>query len=93
MTNTGNYADTPRAVPLLSVQKPKQRGGKDYLKNRNEGGHNGYGLLNGNNLTDTLSKNLTLFFIELQQATATTLPRLLPGLPKYNARFENPDPL
>ena len=54
-------AKTPRAALLLLDQAPKQRGGKDCLKNKDEGGHNGYGYLIGNNLTYILSKNLALF--------------------------------
>ena len=54
-------AKTPRAALLLLVQAPEQnRVGRDNLKNRIEGGHNGIRLLNGNNLTVTLSKNLAL---------------------------------
>ena len=56
-------ARTPRAALLLLVQAPKQnRVGRDNLKNRIEGGHNGIRFLNGNNLTVTLSKNLALVF-------------------------------
>ena len=55
-------ARTPRAAHLLLVQAPEQnRVGRDNLKNRIEGGHNGIRFLNGNNLTVTLSKNLALF--------------------------------
>ena len=55
-------ARTPRAALLPLVQAPEQnRVGRDNLKNRIEGGHNGIRFLNGNNLTVTLSKNLALF--------------------------------
>ena len=55
-------ARTPRAALLLLGQAPEQnRVGRDNLKNRIEGGHNGIRFLNGNNLTVALSKNLALF--------------------------------
>ena len=46
---------------FYSFKHRSTSGGRDCLKNRIEGGHNGIRLLNGNNLTVTLSKNLDLF--------------------------------
>jgi hypothetical protein len=36
-------AKAPRAALLLLDQAPKQREGKDCVKQKYEGGHNGYG--------------------------------------------------
>ena len=75
-------ARTPRAALLLLVQAPEQnRVGRDNLKNRIEGGHNGIRFLNGNNLTVTLSKNLALFCKDVR--------RNVRNLPNLQTTFKN----
>ena len=79
-------ARTPRAALLLLVQAPEQnRVGRDNLKNRIEGGHNGIRFLNGNNLTVTLSKNLALKFTVFFCLECSFLERTNERLPDWLA--------